>query len=315
MNSRYNFARGSLTILFLLSSVFLNPAFALQTDPPGHTDPSAKPGDVDPFAQSSQTPRSANDERILVYRLRHADGRLACEVLATILRKELGAVSLDENTNALIVMAKTDGHAKVKEFLEKLDQPNPLYQDRSLLGSVNFIVKMIMEADDGDWSQHAAKPDEDTLLILQDIYRENLVNPFKDPRVVTSSVIRVNPFRKAPQSGSGKIQSESSTSQNTGRLKISGQVAEQLGGEIYSLNCNIEVELVVSVPNSDTNPQGGGGGGVSAAAGSPSDASIRVIRSSIEADTTLVSHHPVLLSLNSIEGKNCLIVVEVRRTK
>ncbi|MEQ1903928.1 MAG: secretin N-terminal domain-containing protein [Pirellulaceae bacterium] len=244
-----------------------------------------------------------NGKSVKVYQLRHIDAESAYRIMGTLLLGAEVQIAVETRTKSLVVMASEENHKRIAEVLGRLDQELGNASAGSSIHHpepVNFMVKMIMDASVVDWAAKNSAPDQASLKMLEEIASQGLFEPFRDPRMVVSSFVRANPRGANPpaekqplEASSGKVTTEGSSTENACRLAVVGTLTE-LSKTSLMLDCKI----VIEVPESKTADQ------------SPEKRKILTAR--IESNTTLTRGHPVVLSVNSVEGRNCLIIVEIR---
>ena len=213
---------------------------------------------------------------IKVYRLRLTAASSAQQTLQSLVETDPNVkikVMVDERSNSLIVLATQELQERVAKFIETIDKTSQEKQARV----VHFVAKVIMDAKEGDWTSQAEKPDQATISTLGELKELGIFSGFADPRIVANGVVRI-------RANGQNFRLQSSASDDVFRFSLNGLLQEN-GVNEFALNCKFVIE---------------------------EQSKEKVHSNQIESDTTLSADHPVLLSVNTIDGRNCMIIVEVR---
>jgi hypothetical protein len=249
------------------------------------------------LAQSASTEES-ND--IGVVQLEHASANEAAVLLERIVAAEGQSgnfiIQPDPRTNSLIIYAALDWIERATAMARQIDQPAPQSAEPTIANvpsAINFSVTLIMDGADGAGISDAEAPGSEIVSLLNDLSKEKLYEPFTDPRVVATTITRISPSNiggtnanQLSTFSSGKFRGESFSKANACRLTVSGQLST-LDGKEYLVDGVFQVDI--------KQPE-----------------ALSMLSANLATQATLVPNHPVLLSLTAIEGRNCLMIVELR---
>lgn len=254
-----------------------------------------------------------------VYRLRHVDSEFALQILQGVVSAEDKGktirIQTEPRTNSMVCYGDEKMHERIQSILRTLDEPKDEPAGEANFTappSINLVVTLIVDGKENDWAKDASPPDGELLELLQRLPVENSFSPLNDPRIAISSITRISPqvirqsqlidqgirHSVAELPSNGEVVTEGSSLAGAFHLTLKGQLST-VDSEVFSLESSINVAIdqaLITVNDLPTDPNG---------------QARQVLGAQIETQTTIFRNHPVLLSLTAIEGRNCLIIIEL----
>ncbi len=264
----------------------------------------------------------AQENSLKVYRLRHVDAEFALQILqGVVVAEDKGKtmrIQTDQRTNSMVCYSDEKMQERIQNILRTLDEPEDAPESEANLTpprSINLVMTLIVDGKENDWAKDALPPDGELLELLQRLPVENSFSPLIDPRIAISSVTRISPqvIHQPQQSqlieqgirhgvaelpSNGEIVAEGSSLAGAFHLTLKGQLST-VDSEVFSLESSINVAINQSLKTVNDLPT------------DPTGQARQVLGAQIETQTTIIRNHPVLLSLTAIEGRNCLIIIEL----
>jgi hypothetical protein len=236
------------------------------------------------FALSGNGQTMAQDKtpHIKVFILKNTEARNALDVVEGLVHgAESGLrVVVDERTNSLIVAADT--MHKLDEFqdlLNQIDVATKLHEEKTQM--LEITLTMVMEGNDEIMDKSLAAPSEKVVELIKELGSNPYLPTFKNPRVGGTIMNRV----MVDETQSQQFQGSSSSKESLCQLLFSGR-ASVLDSDRFIFDGKISINLK---PSGD-----------------------QLYSSQMATRVTVNKKHPVILGLTSIEGVNCLLIVEIR---
>ncbi len=232
--------------------------------------------------------------KAIVYRLAHADAEVVRQAALSLPKAENAGnvrhIVADPKTNSLIVLADSIEMPLLTALIEKIDQPftAPITQPAA---PVHLLVQLVMDLGEEDSAIPLATPVEPrTREWLSEAAKAGLIRPMTQPHTVTHSLISVTPGSQ--QDGRGKVVTSSSAAEEKIGLELTGTLKLQ-EAKLFQLSTKIQITVRQAGESEEKN------------AGTAS--------AQIQTDTTIYrKDYPILLSVNTVEGRSFLVIVEVK---
>lgn len=227
--------------------------------------------------------------KLATFRLRHADSR---EVAPTIERlyasQDSGIrIAVDQRSNLLIVTA--DDPAKLDVFRALVNEIDVAASEPEKTEAKMLELTAMLVIEGGrDIMQEIPAPSNQVLNIITEMEKNPYLPVFEDPRVGSVLMNRVMLSHEVKTKGANAVGIVHGTSSSRGglcELQLSGKVSE-IGSGQYRLETDISLRLKTKLDEAYS--------------------------SKISTEVAITKEHPVILGLTSIDGVNCLVIVEVR---
>lgn len=221
-----------------------------------------------------------NTMQIRVFTLNNMEARNALDVFAGLQTAIDVRVVPDERTNSLIVAAQDARELEVfQELLTKIDVANKPKEKSTQ--TVEVTLTIVLEGSDEIVDQILPAPTEQVVELIKELGNNPYLPTMKNPRVGGTIMNRVTVDENQPRQFQGSSSSKSGYCQ----LKLAGR-ASNLEADRFAFDGNISILLR---PTSE-----------------------QVFSSEMATRVAINKKHPVILGLTSIEGNNCLVILEIR---
>jgi hypothetical protein len=222
------------------------------------------------------------EEKIRVFQLKEAYAADVGDILQSLIPKDSDVTfSIDQRTNSLIILCDDeDGLNALGSLLSKLDVPAK-EQNKLEAQMVALTVTTVIEGVDDNMAQLLAAPPDRVVKIIEEIGKNSLAPRFKNPLVGSTFMTQV----MADLGRGGAFQGKSSSRQGFCHLEVQGTITRQ-DADQFAIRGDIQVVLM---PSNDES-----------------------FSTRMSTTIALTKQHPVVMGLTSIDGVQCLVIVEIR---